>query len=167
MISVICFSWMLAFASMTVGEASRAVGFFAVRAPSPCHAQSSSGILFPLSSCPFLSGIQGNDSLFLRGVKGRKSGIHALWILAFARMTARDGVAGRDNLSRTVVPPLSSPLGLTRGSRAMIPYFSGALRVGKAELFILDPRVRKDDDWRGVKGGGFLSPVVTPHDVTL
>ena len=35
----------------------------------------------------------------------------------------------------------------------MIPYFSGALRVGKAVLVFLDARFRKDDSRRGVAGG--------------
>ena len=56
-------------------------------------------------------------------------------------MTAGGGVAGGGFLSTM------SPLGLTRGSRAMIPYFGDALRAEKAVLVPLDPRVRKDDDW--------------------
>ena len=40
-----------------------------------------------------------------------------------------------------------------RASRAIIPYFGGALRGGKAELFILDARFRKEDDRRGVADG--------------
>ena len=66
---------------------------------------------------------------------------------AYARMTAGGCVAGWDKLSRTVVPPLSSPLGLTRGSRAKSPYFGGVSRGGKAVLVFLDARMRKHDDW--------------------
>ena len=39
-----------------------------------------------------------------------------------------------------------------RASRAIIPYFGGALRAGKAELVFLDARIRKHD------GGGVSSP---------
>ena len=49
-----------------------------------------------------------------------KSGIHAAWILAFARM----------------LPPLPSCPTATQASRAMIPYFSDASRQGKAEFML-------------------------------
>ena len=52
------------------------------------------------------------------------------------------------------LPP--SPLGLARGSGAMIPYFGGASREEKRNKCFLDPRVRKDDRRRGVAGGGFF-----------
>ena len=129
MISVICFSWMLAFASMTVGEASRAVGFFAVRAPSPCHAQSSSGILFPLSSCPTPIGHPGQRVLILAMRQGEEKRYQFSWMLAYASMTI--GV-----VSLFVTPPRCHPLSLTRGSRAKIPYFSEASTPIKA-VFML------------------------------
>ena len=43
----------------------------------------------------------------------------------------------------------------------MIPYFSGALRVGKAVLVFLDARFRRND------GRGWVSVRDSSHDVTL
>ena len=71
--------------------------------------------------------VQGDDSLFWRGVKGRKSGIHVAWMLACARM-----------------PPSVMP-DPDRASRAMSPYLCDASRVIKAVFMLLDPRLRKDD----------------------
>ena len=81
----------------------------------------------------------------------------------FRKDDGRGCVSVRDNLSRTVVPPLPSPLGLTRGSRAMSPYFCEVSRGGKAALVFLDPRFRKDDHRRGVVGGDNIphSPIKT------
>ena len=44
----------------------------------------------------------------------------------------------------------------------MSPYFVGASRVGKAELFILDPRMRKDDHRGCVSVRDNLSRTVVP-----
>ena len=84
------------------------------------HAQSSSGILFPLTSCPTpighpfpphvipdpdrasfppsrharpRSGIQGKESIFMRCVKGRKSGIHFPGCKAYAKDDGWEGGA--------------------------------------------------------------------------
>ena len=45
---------------------------------------------------------------------------------------------------RVSFPPLVMP-DPDRASRAISPYFVGASMIIKAELFILDPRFRKDD----------------------
>ena len=56
------------------------------------HARPRSGILSPSRHARPRSGIQDKESLFWRGVKGRKSGICLSWILAFARMTAGEAL---------------------------------------------------------------------------
>ena len=114
----------------------RAVGFFAGRDAPSCHARPRSGIqskefVFrdsgqPIPCHPWAWPEDPGQRILIFGgmSKVSKSGIHAAWILAYARMTAGGGVAVRDNLSRTVVPLCRHPLSLTRGSRAIIPYFS-------------------------------------------
>ncbi len=75
-----------------------------------------------------------------------KSGISAAGSKAFARMTSPPLVM--PDTDRASFPPLTScPTPIGHPGNAM-PYFVGALRVGKAELFILDPRFRKDDGRR-------------------
>ncbi len=94
--------------------------------------------------------VQGKESLFCRGVKGRKSGIHAAWMLAFASMTSPPHVM--PDPDRASFPPLTScPTPIGHPGNAM-PYFGGALRVGKAELVFLDARIRKHDGRRGWQG---------------
>ena len=78
----------------------------------------------PLTSYPRMRVSRAIIPYFSEVSTSQKSGISVAWMLAFARRTAGGGVAVRDNLSRTVVPLCRHPLSLTRGSRAIIPYFS-------------------------------------------
>ena len=90
---------------------------------------------------------------------------------AYARMTAGGCVAGWDKLSRTVVPPLSSPLGLTRGSRAIIPYFSEVSMSIKAAFMLPGSKAfarMTAGEALPVVGsfvGGDVPPVVMPFPV--
>ena len=102
---------------------------------------------------------------FSDALRGRESGIHVAWMLAFASMTAGGGVKGSGffhrwgllvflksgihvawilafarmtigDASASGTPLYRHPLSLARGSRAKSPYFGGALRVGKAEFML-------------------------------
>ena len=69
---------------------------------------------------PAHAGIQGNDSLFWRGVNVPKKRYQCCWILAFARMTAPPSRHARPD----------------RASRIASPYFADVSRGGKT-VFML------------------------------
>ena len=80
----------------------------------------------------------------------------------FRKDDGRRGVAVRDNLSRTVVPPLSSPLGLARGSRAKSPYFGDVLTSPKSGIsFFWIQSIRKHDGRRRRQGQWVFSQAGT------
>ena len=133
--SGICFSWIPAFAGMTVGVGSAS--------GTPLHRH-------PLS---LTRGSRAIIPYFGGALRGRKSGNNVAWMLAFASMTIEVEPASGTPLYR-------HPLSLARGSRAKIPYFGGVSRGGKAVLVFLDARMRKHDGrgWVSVRDSSPPSP---------
>ncbi len=74
----------------------------------------------PPSPYKFDPRVQGDDSLFWRGVNVSKKRNQCCWILAYARMT----IGG---VSAFGTPLHRHPLSLTRGSRTIIPYFGDVI----------------------------------------
>ena len=80
-----------------------------------------------------------------------KNGINAPWMLAFASMTAEGCVAGWDKLSRTVVPPLSSPSKLDPRVQGDDSLFLQCVNVNKSGTRLLNAHIRKDDGGANLK----------------
>ena len=97
------------------------------------------------------AGIQGNDSLFVGVFKVSKNGISTAGSKAFARMTAGGCVAGWDKLSRTVVPPLSSPSKLDPRVQGDDSLFLQCVNVNKSGTRLLNAHIRKDDGGANLK----------------